>query len=95
MKMLMISNKIPSNCISNPLNGRIAKEKVTLNPGIKKLKIVNEHTGQPAENKLKMLVNIPVPDSLLYFLISLNLNKINMRLIPNNNAKINVNNIFR
>ena len=93
--MLINKSNMPNNCISNPLNGKIAREKVTLNPGIKKLKIVKEQTGQPAENKLKMLVNIPVPDSLLYFLISLNLNKINMRLIPNNNAKINVNNIFR
>ena len=93
--MLINKSNMPNNCISNPLNGKIAREKVTLNPGIKKLKIVKEQTGQPAENKLKMLVNIPVPDSLLYFLISLNLNKINARLMPNKNTKIKVNNMFK
>lgn len=93
--MLIKSNIIPSNCISKPLNGNMAKEKVTLIPGIKKLKIVNEHTGQPAENKLKILAKIPVPDSLLYFLISLNLNIINNKLIPNNNANIKVNAMFK
>ena len=93
---MLINNKIiPNNWISSPLNGSMAKEKVMLNPGIKKLKIVNEHTGQPAENKLKILVKIPVPDSLLYFLISLNLNIINARLIPNNNARIKVNKMFK
>lgn len=89
------NNNIPNNWISKPLNGRIAKEKVALKPGIKKLKIVNEHTGQPAENKLNTLVNIPVPDSLLYFLISLNLNIIKLKLIPNKNDKIMVNKIFK
>ena len=73
----------------------MAKEKVMLNPGIKKLKIVNEQTGQPAENKLKILVNIPVPDSLLYFLISLNLNIIKVKFIPNKKDKIKVNKMFR
>ena len=92
--MLIINNKIPSNCISNPLNGNIAKENVTLIPGIKKLKIVNEQTGHPAENKLNTEVKMPVPDSLLYFLTSLNLNIIKAKLIPNNKARIKVNKIF-
>ena len=92
--MLINSNNIPNNCISKPLNGNIAKVNVTLIPGIKKLNIVNEHTGQPAENKLKMLVKMPVPDSLLSFLTSLNLNIIKARLIPNNKARIKVNKIF-
>ena len=71
--MLNRSNIIPNNCISNPLNGKIANEKLVVNPGIIKLIIVNEQTGHPAENKLNIEVKIPVPDSLLYFLISLNL----------------------
>ena len=92
---MLINNKIiPKNCISNPLNGNIAKENAALNPGIKKLKIVNEQTGQPAENKLNMLVKIPVPDSLLQLFASLSLNIINARLIPNKKAKIKVNKIF-
>ncbi len=63
--------------------------------GINKVKIENEQTGHPAENKLNTLVNIPVPDSLLYFLISLNLNMINNKLIPNNSARIKVNKILK
>ena len=63
----MLINKItiPSNCISNPLNGSIAKLNVVPIAGIKKLIMLKEQTGHPAENKLIMLVNIPVPDSLL------------------------------
>ena len=71
--MLINNNKIPKNCISNPLNGNITNETPANILGSNKVKIDKEHTGQPAENKLNALVNIPVPDSLLYFLISLNL----------------------
>ena len=71
---MLINNKIiPKNCISNPLNGSIANEIPAKTPGSSKVNIDNEHTGHPAENRLNTLVKIPVPDSLLYFLISLNL----------------------
>ena len=71
--MLINKRIIPKNCISNPLNGNITNETPANILGSNKVKIDKEHTGQPAESKLNTLVNIPVPDSLLYFLISLNL----------------------
>ncbi len=94
IKILIKSNIIPSSCISKPLKGKIAKVNAVLNPGIKKLKIVKEQTGQPAENKLKTEVKIPVPDSLLYFLTSLNLKIINTKFIPNSKANVKVNKMF-
>ena len=88
--MLINKTTIPINWISSPLRGNIAKLNVVPNAGINRLTNVKEHTGHPAPNKLITEVKIPVPDSLLYFLISLNLNITNAKFIPNNKAKINV-----
>ena len=63
MKMLINKIIIPNNCISSPLNGNIAKLKVIPTLGINRVKIENEQTGQPAENKLITPVKIPTPDS--------------------------------
>jgi len=93
--MLIKSTIIPSNWISSPLNGKMAKENPANIPGRNKVNIDNEHTGQPAENKLIIPVKMPVPDSLLYFLISLNLNIIKVKFIPNKKDKIKVNKMFR